>query len=53
MSPTTGCTEIAKLGYLTDALSPLPGLHFSQSQSYEKSLYAKSLSISMKNKEKK
>jgi len=24
MSPTVGCTEIAKLGYLTDALSSFP-----------------------------
>jgi hypothetical protein len=53
MSPTAGCKEIAKISYLTDVLSPLPGLHCSQWQSYEKPIYHKSLSISMKNQEKK
>ena len=53
MSPSVGCREIAKISYLTDALSPLSGLHCSQWQSYEKPIYAKSLSIAMKNQEKK
>ena len=53
MSPTVGCREIAKISYLTDALFPLPGLHCSQRLFYEKPIYAKSLSIAMKNQEKK